>query len=61
MLFLLRTKSNDETMKRTLGPSIAEPINVYEDDLKMRAAMYGVLFQAFADQVIGRLTSQEFQ
>jgi hypothetical protein len=47
-MFLLRTKSSDETVVK----ETPNPINVYEDDLKMRAAMYGVLFQAFADQVL---------
>ena len=51
MLFSFRTKPDDEPSKETSNPSIVEPVNVYEDDLKMRAAMYGVLFQAFADQV----------
>lgn len=55
ILFLFRTRSSDklETLKEKSDPSIVEPavVNVYEEDLKMRAAMYGVLFQAFADQV----------
>lgn len=51
-LFLFRTKSNEKALKGTSKPPIIEPVSAYEDDLKMRAAMYGVLFQAFADQVI---------
>ena len=60
MLFLFRSKKTDETLKGTPNPSIVEPVNVYEDDLKMRAAMYGVLFQAFADQVIGKNLDARF-
>ena len=60
MLFLFRSKKTDEALKETPNPSIVEPVNVYEDDLKMRAAMYGVLFQAFADQVIGKNLDARF-
>lgn len=56
ILFFIRTRSSDkfETLGEKSDPSIVEPavVNVYEEDLKMRAAMYGVLFQAFADQVV---------
>ena len=31
--------------------SLDNSINPYEDDLKMRSAMYDVLFQAFIDKV----------
>ncbi|XP_028390807.1 LOW QUALITY PROTEIN: cilia- and flagella-associated protein 46-like [Dendronephthya gigantea] len=47
-----KSKASEETIKKKTSSLVAvvEPVNVYEDDLKMRAAMYGVLFEAFADQ-----------
>ena len=41
----------------TSKPPVIEAVSAYEDDLKMRAAMYGVVFQAFADQVIDHVST----
>ena len=38
---------DQSTLERVTSPSVS----VYDEDLKMRAAMYGVLFQAYADKV----------